>query len=96
MDPWREETLERQGSWRESGTRRIHGPHGYLAHKKTPTPLGLPSKPRHGPAAGSYEVPVSYMRGTTVALSDSIWLLVNGVQAGFPVKINLPFTSESI
>ena len=26
---------------------------GYLAHKKTPTPLGLPWDPRHEPTAGS-------------------------------------------
>ena len=26
---------------------------GYLAHKKTPTPLGPPKDPRHRPAVGS-------------------------------------------
>ena len=26
---------------------------GYLAHKKTPTPLEPPQNPRHGPAVGS-------------------------------------------
>ena len=26
---------------------------GYLAKKKTPTPLGLPWDPRHGPTVGS-------------------------------------------
>ena len=27
---------------------------GYLAHKKTPTPLGHPQDPRHTPAVGSW------------------------------------------
>ena len=39
---------------------------GYLAHKKLPTPLGLPQGPRHGPTVGSYGVAVSYKRGTPV------------------------------
>ena len=26
---------------------------GYLAHKKTPTPLGPPKDPEHGPTVGS-------------------------------------------
>ena len=26
---------------------------GYLAHKKTPTPLGQPYDPRHSPSVGS-------------------------------------------
>ena len=38
--------------------------HGYLAHKKTPTPLGPPQDPRHGPTVESYGVAVSYKRGT--------------------------------
>ena len=39
---------------------------GYLAHKKTPTPLGPPYDPRHGPTVGSYGVAVSCERGTPV------------------------------
>jgi len=39
---------------------------GYLAHKKTPTRLGPPQEPRHGPTVGSYAVAVSYERGTPV------------------------------
>ena len=32
----------------------------YLTHKKTPTPLGPPNEPRHGPTVGSYGVAVSH------------------------------------
>ena len=39
---------------------------GYLAHKKTPTPLGQPHDPRHSPNVGSWEGAVSYERGTPV------------------------------
>ena len=41
---------------------------GYLAHKKTPPPLGPPYNPRHGYTVGSYGVAVSYERGTPVGL----------------------------
>ena len=41
---------------------------GYLAHKKLPTPLGLPKGPRHGPSVGSQAAAVSYERGTPVEL----------------------------
>ena len=37
---------------------------GYLAHKKTPTPLGHPYGPRHSPTVGSKGGAVSYERGT--------------------------------
>ena len=36
---------------------------GYLAHKKTLTPLGLPQGPRQRPTVGSYEEVVSFERG---------------------------------
>ena len=39
---------------------------GYLAHKKTPTPLGPPEDPGPRPAVGSQSVTVSYERGTSV------------------------------
>ena len=39
---------------------------GYLAHKKTPTPLGPPQDPMHSPTVGSCGGAVSYERGTTV------------------------------
>ena len=39
---------------------------GYLAHKKTPTPLGPPWDPRHGATIGFYEKAFSYERGTPV------------------------------
>jgi len=41
---------------------------GYLAHKKTPPPLGPPYDPRHDYTVGSYGVAVSYERGTPVGL----------------------------
>ena len=34
----------------------MNGVQGYLAHKKTPLPLGLPWDPRRSPAVGSYGV----------------------------------------
>ena len=39
---------------------------GHLAHKTTPTPLGPPYDPGHGPTVGSYGAAVSYERGTPV------------------------------
>ena len=39
---------------------------GYLARKKTLTPLGPPQGPRHGPTVGSWEAAVSYQRGAPV------------------------------
>jgi len=39
---------------------------GYLAHKKTPTPLGPPYDPRHRPTVGSSGGAFSYERGTPV------------------------------
>jgi len=39
---------------------------GCLAHKKTPTPLGTPWEPRHGPTVGSYGGAFSNERGTPV------------------------------
>ena len=39
---------------------------GYLAHKKTPNPLGPPQVPRHRDAVGSYGGGVYYERGTPV------------------------------
>ena len=39
---------------------------GYLAHKKSPTPLGPPKDPAHMPTVGSYGVAFSYQRGTPV------------------------------
>ena len=42
---------------------------GYLAHKKTPTPLGPPYDPRHRPTVGSHGGAVSYERGTPASLS---------------------------
>jgi len=44
---------------------------GYLAHKKTPPPLGPPKGPRHSPTVGSYGEAFSYERGTPVALPHS-------------------------
>ena len=32
---------------------RVEGVQGYLAHNKTPTPLGPPQDPRHRPTVGS-------------------------------------------
>ena len=40
---------------------------GYLAHDKTPTPLGPSYGPRHGPTIGSRGGAVSYGRGTPIA-----------------------------
>ena len=40
---------------------------GYLAYKKTPTPLGPPQDPRHRPTAGSLGGAFSYERGTPVS-----------------------------
>ena len=40
------------------------GLQGYLAHRKTPTPLGPPWDPRHRPTVGSWAEEVSYERGT--------------------------------
>ena len=39
---------------------------GYLAHKKTPTPLGPLQGPGHGPTVESQGAAVSYERGTPV------------------------------
>jgi hypothetical protein len=39
---------------------------GYLAHKKTPIPLGLPQNPRHRPTVGSWGEVVFYERGAPV------------------------------
>jgi hypothetical protein len=41
---------------------------GYLAHEKTPTPLGPPEDPRHRPTVGSLPGAVSHERGTPVVL----------------------------
>ena len=40
--------------------------HGYLAHKKTPTPLGAPQDPRHRPTVRSKGVAFSCKRGNPV------------------------------
>ena len=45
---------------------RIVRVQGYLVHKKTPTPLGPPQDPAHGPTGGSQEGAFSYDRGTPV------------------------------
>ena len=42
----------------------------YLAHKKLPTPLGLPKGPRYVPTVRSQAADVSYERGTPVMLVD--------------------------
>ena len=44
-------------AWKASvvgGNRSLKNVQGYLAHKKTPTPLGPPQDPRHRPTVGSY------------------------------------------
>ena len=49
--------------------------HGYLAHKKLPTPLGTPYGPRHRATVGSQAAAVSYERGTpviTAPLDDAL------------------------
>jgi len=49
--------------------RGTHGPvhvEGYLAHEKSPTPLGHPQDPRHRSTVGSQGVAFSYERGTPV------------------------------
>ena len=46
----------------------IEGAYRYLAHKKTPTPLGPPQDPRHRPKVVSYGGALSYERGTPVQL----------------------------
>ena len=43
------------------------GLQGYLANKKTPTPLGPPLDPRHRPTVGSLGGAVSYDRGTPLS-----------------------------
>jgi hypothetical protein len=40
--------------------------HGYIFHKKTPTPSRPPQNPRHRPMLGSYGAAFSYGRGTRV------------------------------
>ena len=54
---------------------------GYLAHKKTPTPLGTAQGHRHRPTVGFYGEAFSYERGTPVrALAfTSVACLVNDV-----------------
>jgi len=42
------------------------GVQGYLAHKKTPTPLGPPQDPRHRPTVGSQGGALSYERGARI------------------------------
>jgi len=68
--------MRRNGSdstYQELGPRRGAGCiQGYLAHKKTPTPLGPPQDPRHRPTVGSYGVAVSYTRGSPVTCA--YWL----------------------
>ena len=44
----------------------LEGVQGYLAHTKTPTPLGPPKDPRHRPTVGSSGGAVSYRRGNPV------------------------------
>ena len=44
---------------------------GYLAHKKTPTPLGQPYGPGRIPTVGSWGGAFSYERGTRVSLPRS-------------------------
>ena len=39
---------------------------GFLAHKKTPTPLGPPQGPNHSPTVGTYRAAVCYEQGTPV------------------------------
>jgi hypothetical protein len=42
---------------------------GFLAHKKTPMPLGPPYDPKHGPTAGSSGGAFSCKGGTPVRIS---------------------------
>ena len=46
LPPYMKTTLIRSSAWSFAVQR-------YLAHKKTPTPLGPPFDPRHMPTAGS-------------------------------------------
>ena len=60
------------------GGPRGGGLQGYLAHKKTPTPLGSPEVPRHKATVGSYGGGLSYERGTpvmTIHIPSSRWLM---------------------
>jgi len=43
---------------------------GYLAHRKTPTPLGPPLDPRHMPTIGSLGCAFSYERGTLIGIRE--------------------------
>ena len=45
----------------------VTGIQGYLAHKKTPTPLGPPQDPRHRPTLGSYGGAFSCAVGALIA-----------------------------
>jgi len=60
-----------------------HPLQGYLAHKKTPNPLGPPEGPRHSPTVGSYGGAVSYERGTPVGpyirhMRSALWRSYGG------------------
>ena len=49
---------------------------GYLAQKKTPTPLGLSQDPRHRPTVGSWGGAFSCQRGNPVLeLFETLYLL---------------------
>ena len=68
---WRELTEVRAGvvSLRARFAAALEQPvalEGYLAHTKTPTPLGPPYDPGHSPTVGSCGVVVSCERGTSV------------------------------
>jgi hypothetical protein len=60
-----------------------NGLQGYLALKKTPTTLGPPEGPRHGPTIGSWGGVVSYARGTLVTnpfgARDHCWTCQTGL-----------------
>ena len=50
----------------------LKGIQGYLAHTKTPPPLGPPKEPRHGPNVRSYGVEFFYERGTPVHPQEGV------------------------
>ena len=72
MADTRDETNVESGTFQRKREHPLPGVQGHLAHKKQPTPLGLPPGPRHRPTVGSYGGAVSYRRGTPVTSND-VW-----------------------
>jgi len=77
---------------------------GYLAHKKTPTPLGPLQGPGHGPTVESQGAAVSYERGTPVTcvcvcvcgIEGGALITTNTLHAGFLIQTRLLWSGKEL